>query len=71
MKLMSPDEKEKPPTFERYTAFNAIFDALKEKERKKSLGERVLHRLGFSSNAKSKFQKGQASAGQTSESNSE
>jgi hypothetical protein len=46
-KLMSSEE-EKPPTFEQYTAFNAIFDAMKEKQRKKSRTLRLMQRLGFS-----------------------
>jgi hypothetical protein len=50
---MSSEEKEKPPTFEQFTAFNAIFDAMKEKQRKKSKIQRLTQRLGFSREKKS------------------
>ena len=45
---MTSDEKEKVPSYDRFTIFNALLDAMNEKRRKKSRRERLLHRLGFS-----------------------
>jgi hypothetical protein len=44
---MNPDKKEKVPSYERFTIFNALMDAMVEKQQKKSRRERLLRRLGF------------------------
>jgi hypothetical protein len=74
-KLLSSDEKEKVPSYERFTIFNALMDAMKEKQQKKSRIKRFLHSLECFrdktaiADTKPKIQDEQASSGETTESN--
>lgn len=47
MSCMSGKKREKAPTYERYTIFNALLEAMQEKKQKKSKWSRFLQHLGL------------------------